>query len=255
MKVILLLCFLLFMGCSTMQGIDEHVDVNPANHSTIYRDQYVRKSSLEVYIQPTVQSGFSPKALFVPFRVTQEMSKPTMFGYSTARSIWQTWAGMQLFRSMEFSGDDTPFRRDRAVLLAKQRGADIVIGGFVTYIYAGGTAGDTQIALQLEVIDANSGQTIWSMAQSALLPAAKKRDYFMFAVQERLPSDPLLACIRDIAMDMGEAIHSWTQGKSQQKQQQLDSVDTSLHDAMYPRSKGLSSPSPLPRNAQGEGGL
>jgi hypothetical protein len=73
--------------------------------------------------------------LFMPFRVTQSISDPEIIGYSQARTVWQTWLSKRLFSIMEFDGDHGPYRRDIAINLALQKGADIAIGGFVTYCF------------------------------------------------------------------------------------------------------------------------
>jgi hypothetical protein len=216
----LLLAALLLGGCGALRGIDEHVRIDPSGKNIVYRDAWVQRVPPEVHVRPQSQAPRDLKVLFIPFRVTQPMDNPTVLGYSTARVFWQTWLTMRLFPNMEFSGDDTPYRRDRAVALARARGADLVIGGFVTYVYAGGTAGDSQIALQLEAHDVRSGQLVWSMAQGGKIAASVTTDYFIFATQYRLPSDPLQAITRAIASDMGQEVGNWIAGPAQQSDMQ-----------------------------------
>lgn len=204
----LLLCASL-TGCATAQYLDDTSTIELAGQPTFYRDQWVRLSPAEVHIQPAYDAAQAPAVLFIPFRVTQNMENASGVGYSTGRIVWQTWTGMQLFPAMEFTGDPTPYRRDTAVMLARQRGAGMVIGGFVTYLYPGGTAGDTQISLQVEAIDVHSGQVVWSMSQSAIMPRATKKDYLLFAVKDKMPTDPLYACTRSIAIDLGGHVQRW----------------------------------------------
>lgn len=242
---LLLLCVLL-SGCATVQGIDDHSSID-LNSQTIYRDQWVRKSPLEVHVQPARQATYAPKALFIPFRVTQNMENSNAVGYSAARTVWQTWLTMQLFPAMEFTGDPTPYRRDRAVQLGRARGANIVIGGFVTYLYAGGTAGDTQIALQVEALDVSTGQVIWSMAQSALMPSSSKKDYIFFAVKDRLPTDPLHACTKGIAIDMGKTLQNWLSGPPP-AMSDTDKMDQDVRDTLFPERNKV----PAPRTGASE---
>ena len=235
----LCLALLLICGCTTMRGVDDHVDFDLASQTTIYRDQWVRQSPLEVHVRPREQATYAPKILFIPFRVTQPINSPNEIGYAAARNIYQTWLTMQIFPAMEFSGDSTPYRRDRAVQLAKMRGADMVIGGFVTYIYAGGTAGDSQIALHVEIHDTHSGQLIWSMAQSGLMPASKTNDYLLFATKTRLPSDPIHAISKVIGVEMGKELQNWIAPMPVQPANR----DQRVHDAIFaPRD-----PQPIPR--------
>jgi hypothetical protein len=155
---------------------------------------------------------------------------------------------MRLFPAMEFSGDDTPYRRDRAVQLGRHRGVDMVVGGFVTYIYAGGTAGDTQVAIQLEAHDTRSGQLVWSLAQSGRIPASRTTDYFVFATRTRLPSDPVHAVVQALAGDMGKIIQTWTAGPAGPGST-MDEMDKKAQDILLaPRD-----PVPPPRSAGGGG--
>ena len=237
-RFLLLLSLLLVSGCATGRGVDEHVEFSPATKSKIYRDQWVHRSPPEVHVRPAHAAGGSDKVLFLPFRVTQPSADPNIMGYTVARVVWQTWLSMQLFPAMEFSGEPTPYRRDLAVALARQRGADIVVGGFVTYLYAGGTAGDSQLALQIEALDANSGQVIWSFAQSGLMPASRTQDYFLFSVKTRLPSDPIQAIARAIAGDTGTVIQDWLSEPTPESQTRR--LDRQTRDTLF------SPPDPVP---------
>lgn len=241
----LFVCFfsLLFFlgGCSTWRGVDEQVHFDPSGKTTFYRDSWVQRNPPEVHVQPKMAAPSGLRVLFIPFRVTQPIDNPTVLGYTTARTVWQTWLSMQIFPNMEFSGDDTPYRRDRAVALARSRGADLVIGGFVTYVYAGGTAGDSQIALQVEAHDTRSGQLVWSMAQSGMIPASRTTDYFLFATKTRMPSDPLHAITQAIASDMGTKLQDWVSGPTPMTK--MEEVDRSVHDTLLPPRD----PVPTPR--------
>ncbi|MDL2291036.1 hypothetical protein LJC09_02925 [Desulfovibrio sp. OttesenSCG-928-F20] len=231
----------LLAGCVTARGVQEHVWFDPTGKITVYQDQWVQRNPPELHVQPASAPPMDMRVLFIPFRVTQPIDNPTILGYSTARTFWQTWLTMRLFPGLEFSGDDTPYRRDRAVQLARARGADMVVGGFVTYVYAGGTAGDSQIAVQVEAHDTRTGQMVWSMAQSGLLPAARTTDYFIFAAKQRLPSDPLHAISQALAADMGKQIQNWTSGPSVPTKMQQ--YDQKTHDVFF----GPADPVPAPR--------
>ncbi len=208
----LLLCLTLLIiscGCTTMRSVDDHVDFELASQTVIYRNQWVRKSALDVHIRPREHAINAPSVLFIPLRVTQPIDNPNDLAFAISRNIYQTWLTMQLFPAMEFTGDPTPYRRDRAVQMGRVRNADMVVGGFITYVYAGGTAGDTQIAIHLEAHDVQTGQLVWSMAQSGLMPASKTSDYLLFATKTRLPSDPLYAITRVISVEMGQELQNW----------------------------------------------
>ena len=245
--IAVLLSALVLTGCATAGAIDERVDFDLATQPTVYRDQWVRLSNLEVHVEPAHGAAYAPRVLFMPFRVTQEMSDPTMAGFGLARVVYQTWLSMRLYPTMEFSGDSTPYRRDRAVQLARQRGADMVVGGFVTYLYPGGTVGDTQVSLQIEGIDVATGQIVWSMAQSGLVPVALKKDYLIFAVKHRMPSDPLHAATRAIAAETGRQMQNWLSG-GPRPTETVDRLDTMTRDAIFPNRDAI----PAPREPESE---
>ena len=236
-------------GCATVRGVDERVHFNPADRIVIYRDAWVQRNPPEVHVQPVSAAPTNLRVLFVPFRVIQPMDNSTILGYGTARIVWQTWLTMQLFPSLEFTGDEVPYRRDRAVQLGRARGADMVVGGFVTRVYAGGTAGATDLAIQLEAHDTRTGQLVWSMAQSGLMPASRTNDYFIFATRSRLPSDPLYAITQAIASDMGRQMQNWIAGPSPMTR--IQEIDKRAHDVLFSRPD----PVPAPRgHAEQPGG-
>lgn len=243
-SVLLCLAALSLGGCSTARGVDEHIYFDPSDKTIFYRDSWVQRNKPEVHVRPVTAAPSYIKVLFIPFRVTQPMENPTVLGYTVARTIWQTWLTMRIFPNMEFTGDGTPYRRDRAVALGKARGADMVIGGFVTYVYAGGTAGDSQVALQVEAHDTRSGQMVWSMAQSGFIPASQKTDYFLFATQSRLPSDPLHAIVQAIASDTGKQLQDWISGPAALPS--MEALDKSASEMLLsPRD-----PVPAPRDSR-----
>ncbi|MDL2316481.1 hypothetical protein LJC59_05305 [Desulfovibrio sp. OttesenSCG-928-A18] len=253
-----LFAFTLLLGCAqagesqaasaTARGFDEQWHFNPSSKITVYRDQWVQRNPPEVHVRPAENGSAAPKVLFVPFRVTQPIENPGIIGYSTARTLWQTWLTMQLFPAMEFSGDDTPYRRDRAVALGRARGVDMVVGGFVTYILAGGSVGTSQMAIQVEAHDTHSGQLIWSMAQAGMIPAERTTDYFLFTTKTRTPSDPLHAIVQAMAADMGLEMQTWTSGPRELDED--EKKDRERHQYLF----GPRDPVPAPRHGASEQG-
>ncbi len=238
---LLLLFGLLFSGCASSRAGDEHRQFDLADKPTFYKDQWVQRNPPEVYVQPLESATFTPRVLFVPFRVTQQLEDSAIVGYTVARVIWQTWSTMELFPFMEFTGDDTPYRRDRAVQLGRLRKADVVVGGFVTHVYAGGTAGDNILTVQIEAYDTYSGQMIWSIGQGGLLPGPRTNDYLLFAVKTRQPTNPIQAIARAIAGDTGKIIQSWM--SSPPAATRAEELDESVKETLYP----LPDPVPAPK--------
>lgn len=203
-----LLCILLVAvsGCST---VNDHVSFELGTQPLVYVDQWTRRDAPVVYVYPKDAAGMDPSVYFVPFRVTQKITNPEMIGYAEARSVYQTWLSMEIFSVMEFAPEQGPYRRDRALAMARARGADLLVGGFVTYYLAGGSTTESQLALQIEIYDTASGELVCSMAQAALMPARETKDYLLFATKTRLPGDPMQAMTMTMAQDMGKLLQGW----------------------------------------------
>lgn len=202
--LLILLCILFFSGCGAQSGLDLSLSQQP----TYYTDAYVERGAAEVHVYPVTDVG-GLKVLFVPFKVMQKMDNPEMVGYSLARGFWQTWASMEIFDQFEFFAEAGPFRPDRAVAYARARGADMVVGGYVQHVFAGGNSSDNRLSIQISAYDVGSGMMVWSMSQGAVLPAPKKRDYIIFSTKQKLPTDPMQYLNRTLAADMGKIMKDW----------------------------------------------
>lgn len=185
-----------------------------------------------VHVYPSSDAP-SLKVLFMPFRVTQPMSDPEMAGYGVSKLFWQTWASMKVFQFMEFMPERGPFRPDMALRLAKARGADMVVGGYVMNLLAGGTVGQSNLAIQLEAYDVSSGLLVWSMTQAASIEKPSSNDYVVFKTRNKTPSDPIYALTASIAVDMGQIMMNWSQreeieakkAEEQRKEEEKDFID------------------------------
>lgn len=208
---VLLICTLNLAGCGTQAGqmLSNHVDFDLASQPTIYSDNWVRLSPVQIYVHPDVSPETPPKALFVPFRMTQRMEEATPIGRNISHIVWQTWLQNQVLGTIEFSNSSTPYRPDIALSLGRQRGADLVIGGYITHFLDGGTAGESVASIAVEAYDVRSGNLLWSMAQAGSMPRDNVSDYLLFAVKSRMPTDPVAAIVSAMARDMGLKIRDW----------------------------------------------
>lgn len=204
--LLLVIALTALAGCA---AVEDRVQFQLGSQPVVYRDQWTRREPPAVFVYPKDAVGAEPSVLFVPFRVTQKITDPEMIGYAQSRTVYQTWLSMEIFPIMEYAAAEGPFRRDRAIALARARGADLVVGGFVTYYLAGGSRTDSQLAIQVEIYDAASGELVCSMAQSALMPAGNTNDYIIFATKTRLPSDPMYVMTKTMAEDMGQLLRGW----------------------------------------------
>ncbi len=172
-------------------------------------DQWVRKSAVQVYVRPKSEPAMEPTVLFFPFQSKIDIPQGRHISRELSRMVWQTWLAEEVFPVVEFAEYADYYTPQRAVALARQRGADLVVGGYVTNYMAGGTVSDTYVAMQLEVYDAASGSMIWSMAHAGMMQSELTRDYILFSARTRLPSDPTGAIVQVLSHDMAAPMLAW----------------------------------------------
>lgn len=177
--------------------------------SVLVVDQWVRTSPLTIMVQPKRSSMREYSALFIPFRVEQEISDARHHGRELMRILWTDWTSKSLFPTMVY--DDTGFYRspEEALRLARQKGADLAVTGVVTYLLHGGTQGDTAASVRVEVYDTATGYLVWSLEQAGMMEASNVEDYILFARKTRLPMDPMYAVLSEIFDSMAQPLLDW----------------------------------------------
>lgn len=214
-----LLCAALLTGCGTKVGntLSNDVNLDLASQPVVQVDNWVRLSPVQVYVQPDAGPLSPPKALFMPFRVTQQMEQASAVGNNISRLIWQTWLQNRVFGTIEFAATNTPYRPDVALAMGAQRGADLVVGGYVTHYFDGGTVGDTVVSIAIEIYDVHSGNLMWSMAQGGVMPRSTVSDYLLFATKSRMPTDPAAAVLAALGQSMGIQVRNWVSPQPPQR--------------------------------------
>lgn len=202
------------------RALSDNVDLDLASQPTIQIDNWVRLSPVQVYVHPDVSPETPPKALFVPFRMTQRMEEASAIGSNVSRLVWQTWLQNRVLGTIEFSTTSTPYRPDIALALGRQRGADLVVGGYITHFLDGGTVGDTVVSIAIEAYDVRSGNLLWSMAQGGTMPRSTVSDYLILATKSRMPADPAAAVISAISRDMGLKVRAWADPQAPQPEEE-----------------------------------
>ncbi|SHN55192.1 hypothetical protein [Desulfovibrio litoralis] len=205
--VLLVFSFVSLLGCGP--ETQQRVQIDLASQPVIFADEWVKRMPPMVQVSPIEPIDRPISVLFVPFRVTQSMQHADELGYGIASSVWQTWLADQTFDTIEFSRGSQPYRRDLAIQEARSKGADLVVGGFITHYFAGGNNADSRVSMIIEIHDARNGVLIWSLAQTGIIPKQTFNDYLLFAVKTRLPSDPVFAIVSTMAQDMSTLIKTW----------------------------------------------
>lgn len=177
--------------------------------SVLVVDQWVQTSPLVVMVRPKRNTMREYSALFIPFRVEQNISDVRHHGRELMRIFWTDWTSKSVFPTMVY--DDTLYYRspEEAVRLARQKGANLAVTGVVTYLLHGGTQADTAVSLRLEVYDTATGYLVWSMEQAGRMEANTVEDYIFFARKTRLPMDPMYAVLTNISDEMAQPVLQW----------------------------------------------
>lgn len=175
----------------------------------ILTDNFVRRQPPAVYVQPQTPIGHRPRALFVPLRAVQQIGNAVTFSDLLSRQIWQVWLSQGAFETLEYAPQAGPFDRNRALALARQKGAEVLVGGVINHYMDGGSGGESSVSLGIEIYDVKTGNMIWSLSQGGLMDKQKKHDFYLFSITERNPADPSGLITRSLAWDMGNVIKKW----------------------------------------------
>ena len=215
-----LVVILLLGGCATPHD-DSYQTVNvTGDFGTPFQIQinnFVRRQPPAIYVAPQSMLGRRPRALFVPLRATQQIANPVSFSEMLSRQVWQVWLSLNAFQALEYAPQGAPFEPSRAIALARQKGAEMVVGGYINHYMDGGTGGTSSISLAIEVYDARSGTLLWSMAQGGMMEARQVHDFYLFSIRERNPGDPSGFIARSLAWDMGREVLAWVDPSAREK--------------------------------------
>lgn len=221
--------FALAAGCATSPD-DSRSSISLAgDFSTpvqIQIDNFVRRQPPAVYVSPRGRLNHRPSALFVPLRTVQHISNAVSFSDMLSRQVWQIWLSLNAFEALEYAPEAGPYERSRALALARQRGAELLVGGYINHYMDGGSGGESSLSLALEIYDVKSGVQLWSLAQGGLMEARQVHDFYLFSIKERNPADPSGFIARTLAWDMGRTVLAWVDPTAVRKKDSsmLDSI-------------------------------
>ncbi len=208
------LCIVTFASCVPV-GNHPTLSLNGETAATPFHlisDAPVAVSPIRVYVQPTVHPTTPLKGLFVPLRVTQDMASPKHTSYNLSRQIYQVWVAQKAFAVLEYDDTVIPFQVTDALRHARARGANVLVGGYISHFLDGGTSGTSSVSIQIEIYEVASGNMIWSMGQGASLEKKQPTDLFNLGVEHRMPADAAGLMVRSVGYDMGEKVQKWVQG-------------------------------------------
>lgn len=199
-----LTCLTLFLGACA-------ANVQLAQKPVLYVDEWVSRPDPSIYVRPE-NSPISPlTAVMVPLRVAQSMDMRHEVGRGVTRVLWQTWLADKVFPGLAYDEQNAWTGPEEALRRLSRSGADLVIGGTITNIMFGGTAGESTISLTLDIYDARTGSLLWSMAHAGAMANAPTMDYILLDRVSRLPDDPMHAIVTVLAHELGEPVKLWNQ--------------------------------------------
>ncbi len=225
--LILMLSCLTLSACSTVNSvIDTGISVADSAYDTVtsqetfsfdtqngaafqLSNRVVRGNQL-VTLHPNINLESPPTALFVPMGITQDTLNPHRISQGISQIIWQQFLQVQTFSVLEYARMNPPHRVEDALYTARQKGAEFLVGGYITYFFDGGTNADTQMSIIIEVYDVANGNLLWSIAHAGLLPYEVTRDFVFFKVDTAMPFDPTYTVASTLGMDIARLIKMWT---------------------------------------------
>jgi OOP family OmpA-OmpF porin len=228
----------LLLMASALAASCGHVDLAVTDQPRIYRDAPIQRTPLLVSVQPKERTYAPVKALFYPLWVSQQTIDQKVIGRSLGRVMVQTWRSQQLFPVLVYD-EDLVFRSaEKAVAQGRQRGADVVVTGVVSYYYDGGSIDDSGISIRVNIYETATGQLIFSMDQAAHLESHLVEDWILWSARTRLPPSPMQAMTAAIAQDMAVPLASW-----------LPPADSVFAETSADVVRGLSERTPPPAQA------
>jgi hypothetical protein len=207
-----LFCLLAAAACA--------VDAGLTRPPTVYVDEWVeRPSHPDFYISPANLPLTPRTALFIPFAMRQPMDNRPYLEQELSRAFWRVWLAEQVSPALVFDEGGSWKGPEDAAARARAKGADLAVGGEITYAMFGGTMGETAISVRIQVVDAAGGQPLWSMAHAGSMKPIRSSDYILFTRRSRMPSDPVHLIMTALAKDTAEPVREWNWAKTRYRQE------------------------------------
>ncbi len=202
MKKLIIIITLLLASCT-------HFEPQIATQSVYYEDAGVQLSRLMVYTRPEKPHYGPLSALFYPYHVTQQIPDGKTWGRQIGKLVWQNWTSLQLFPSMVYNEKLVYRGLDNALSTARNRGYDLLVVGFVPYLYLGHTVDDSALTIQVKIYETQYGRMLCSFEQSGRIEKRMDDDFIVVKRTHRMPESALYNITEAIAKDMAVPLTSW----------------------------------------------
>lgn len=212
LRITVFLLLLVCLGCSkspdnsriSLEATDDF-----ATPFQIQIDNHVRRQPPAIAIRPQGRMTHRPKAVFLPFRMVQQINGADSFSRQLSRQIWNILLSQSIFHTLEFVETSVPYREDLALQVGRSKGAELAVGGYINHYFDGGASGTSSLSIELVIYDVRSGVLLWRMAQGGMLESRQSHDFYLFAIKERNPDDPAGLIARSLAWDMSQLLLGW----------------------------------------------
>lgn len=202
-------------ACSSIEGGASSIAIRTGFEESVpakTADTGVQRGYVQTHIFPLQNLYYAPTALFVPLGIVQDMRDERAISLGVSRIIWQTFLTEQTFSTLEMADMNPPYKVENALGLAKAKGAEIMIGGYITYFLDGGPNGDSKIAIKLDAYHVDTGALLWSLSHSGTLAYETYEDFIFFERNKQMPTDPMSTLVYIVGSDLAKTIYPWTHG-------------------------------------------
>ena len=231
-----LLIFCLCLSACSGANLERKVNMDIGS-GKVFKYEWVERNPPEVHIYPAEAPSEAPTALLVPFKMMQAMPphEGEYIAQEVTRTFWQTWIKEEMLPVIEYDASKDLYSLNRALAMARAKGADLLITGQINYFISGGTAGFTQVAVRVEIYDVPSATMLWSIVHGGNISVKETRDYIFFDAESKVPADPVYAVCRVLAWDIAALLKDWISPSRTNPPQvdgmrnrQIDSGDTAF---------------------------
>ena len=201
-----------------------------------YKEAGVYLGEIRTRVHPNQNLKERPTALFVPFGLVQESRDHFAVSQGVSRIIYESFLAEGTFAALEYSEYGVPYHAEYMLSYAREKGADYLVGGLINQYFDGGATGDSRFSVQLYVYHAQSGQLMWSVQHSGVLPYKPDGEFAFFTVKTRMPVNPMSTLISAVGDELALLLHYWTDPKGMKEREMREELHNSYRGYTAPNA-------------------
>lgn len=247
-------CFLILLclcSCSTVTGTARYAsdktkefvsprggraDFDLQNGFRIYKQAGIYTGEIVTRVHPNKNLDKRPAALFVPLGLVQNSRDHYAVSQGVSRLVYESFLAESTFSALEYADYGVPYHTEQMLPYAKEKGADFLVGGLINQYYDGGAAGDSRFAMQLFVYHVETGNLIWSIHHSGVLPYKPDGEFAFFTVKNRMPVNPMSTLISAVSSEIALLLHYWTDPEAMKKREMQEELKNSYRGYTAPNA-------------------